>query len=90
MARDKGILQESGERWKLDLLIPDRDRLLVGCQIDRTSRQYLATKPVLCTDRHIDPSLRYYTPIYSRAESMLEFQRRMRIGDRPQPGDRIE
>ncbi len=89
MAKDTGLIHEGGDRWKLDLLIPDRDRRLVGPQIPHTSRQRVATKARVATDYHIDPSLRYHTPIYSAIETTLDAQRRMRGGDIALPGDRL-
>ena len=90
MGRDTGLVFESGDRWKLDTLIPDRDRVLIGPQIPRTSRIKVATKPVLIYNRLL--VARPYEPIYSRSESMLDIQRRLRhryLGDSPLKGDRL-
>ena len=89
MAKDTGLIHEVGERWKLDLLIPERDRRLVGPQIPRTSRMTVATKARVATDYHIDPMLRWHTPIHSAIETTMEAQRRMRGGDIALPGDRL-
>lgn len=91
-----GLLNESGDRWQLDTLIPERDRAMLHAQypkhnlgVTSVSKQVEATKPSQCTDMHIDPSLRYHTPIYSAIETMLELQRRLRGNDIPEPGDRL-
>lgn len=87
---DVGIY-EQGDRWKLDVLIPNRDRRLVGPQIPRTDLLSTNTKPVLCTAK-IDPKLCIYTPIHTGKETGLEEQNRLRrkyLGDMPLPGDRL-
>ena len=97
MARDNGELQETGDRWKLDILIPVRDRIYLGEQYDKQSLGImsistvrLASKPVVNRVKGIDPMRRVHTPIYSHAETMLEYQRRLRGGDTALPGDRLE
>ena len=89
MPKSTGLLREDGDRWKLDVLIPNRDRLLVGPQIPRTTPLHSATTPVCNTVVGIDPTLRYHSPVYSHAETMMEKQRRMRCGDIALPGDRL-
>ena len=89
---NNGLLFETGDRWKLDSLIPNRDRLLVGPQIPRTSLPRAACRVKITTIRGLDKRLSRYSPIYSRAESMLDIQhklRRMYSGDIPLPGDRL-
>jgi hypothetical protein len=84
-----GILHERGDRWKLDTLIPNSDRLLVGPQVERTSKLRVGTKPVLVTGT-LNSERASHRPIYSRAESSLDIQRRLRqryCGDEPLPGD---
>ena len=97
MPRNTGELQETGDRWKLDILIPARDRIYTGDQYDKQSlgimsisKPMVASRPVLNRVRGIDPTRRYHTPIYSHAETMMEYQRRLRCGDVAQPGDRLE
>lgn len=85
----RGILNETGDRWILDTLIPNSDRRLAPSQIQRTSRPTVATKPVLVRDK-ARPERAYHTPIYSRAETALDLQRRLRRryeGDEPVEGD---
>lgn len=82
-------LHESGDRWILDTLIPNRDRKLVGSQIPRTSKPKVATKPVLIKSRLVRQD---YAPIHSAGETGLEEQARLRRrynGEDPLPGDRI-
>jgi hypothetical protein len=84
-----GILHETGDRWILDTLIPNSDRRLVGPQVERTSKLKVGTKPVLVTGT-LNPERARHTPIFSRAESSLDAQRRLRqryCSDEPLPGD---
>lgn len=97
MPRDNGELRETGDRWKLDILIPARDRIYTGNQYDKQSlgimsisKPTVASKPVINTAKGIDRMLRIHSPIYSHAETMLEYQRRLRGGDIALSGDRLE
>ena len=92
MSKSNGFLYEQGDRWQLDTLIPNKDRRLIGPQIPRTSKQYIATKPVLVTDKHIDPSLRSYTPLHTGPITICEQQAKLRklyCNEQPLPGDRL-
>lgn len=91
-----GLLNESGDRWQLDTLIPERDRAVLHAQypalglgVTSLNKQREASIPNLCIDMHINPSLRVHTPIYSAVETTLELQRRLRGNDIPEPGDRL-
>lgn len=96
MAKDTGLIHEGGDRWKLDLLIPERDRIYTERQYEKhtlgimsISKLKVASKPVINTVRGIDPMLRWHTPIHSAIETTMEAQRRMRGGDIALPGDRL-
>lgn len=92
-------LHETGDRWKLDVLIPKRDRTVERSQYETHTLgvhsldvQREASKPVLKTDYTIDPSLRHHTPIHSGMETGVEAQRRLRLfftGEQPRPDDRL-
>jgi hypothetical protein len=85
------FLHESGDRWQLDVLIPDRDRHLVGPQIPHTELLHEATQPVIVV-AHIDPRLAVYMPLHIAQPTMCEQQEQLRcklLGDRPLPGDRL-
>lgn len=93
----KDELYDTGDRWKLDILIPKKDRIYTEAQYAKQSlggmsisKPRVASKPVVNTVRGIDPSLRYHTPIHSAQETGLEYQRRLRGGDTALPGDRLE
>ena len=84
-----GLLSETGDRWILDTLIPNRDRLLVGPQVPRTSKPTVATKPVRVTDT-LKPERASHKPVYSRHETALDLQRKLRArysSDEPVEGD---
>ena len=87
-----GELHETGDRWQLDILIPNRDRVLVGPQIPRTSILHTNTK-VQYIRAKVDKSLCVHTPICSIKETGNEEQQRLRIkylGERPRPDDRFD
>lgn len=89
--RDNGILHETGDRWKLDTLIPAKDRVLVSAQIQRTSLLKTSTKPVLVYDS-INPERMQHMPIHTARETGIEEQDRLRrrySGDMPVTGDRL-
>lgn len=86
-----GMIHETGDRWKLDILIPNRDRLLVGPQVPRTSRMKTATRTVVL-HRKLSPALAFCMPIHSAIETTLDEQKRYRLlycNDQPLPGDRL-
>ena len=92
MFKSNGLLYESGDRWLLNILISDKDRKLVGPQIPHTSRQYVATKPVLVIDKHINPILRVNNPLLSGPITVCEQQAKLRkryCNEQPLPGDRL-
>jgi hypothetical protein len=85
----EGILRETGDRWKLDTLIPNSDRLLAPSQIPRTSKPTVACEPVLVRGT-VNLERTYHTPVYSRTETALDKNKRMRLqysGDEPLEGD---
>ena len=83
-----GILRETGDRWKLDTLIPERERILTPVQVERTSKPRVATKPVLVRGIHNIERARY-CPVESHTETIMEKMRREYRGDEPLPGDRL-
>ena len=89
--KNTGMLHETGDRWKLDILIPNKDRLLVGPQVPRTSRMYIATRSIVLHTK-LSPALAFCMPIHSGIETTLDEQKRIRriyCSDRPVPGDRL-
>ncbi len=89
---ENGELHETGDRWQLDMLIPNRDRVLVGPQIPRTNLLNTSTK-VQCITAKVDKSLCIHTPICSVRETGNEEQQRLRLkylGERPRPDDRFD
>jgi hypothetical protein len=99
MAKPDGMLHETGDRWQLDMLIPNRDRIPLGTQYDSTgqgvhsiSKLTLASKPVVNVVKGIDPSLRSHSPVHTAKTTICEDQealRRKYLGDKPLPGDRL-
>lgn len=86
--KDNGLLYETGDRWKLDCLIPERDRHLIGPQIPRTSRLRTGTKVRTITAK---PSFTTYY-LHTGAETGCDQQarlRRMYSNDQPLEGDRL-
>jgi hypothetical protein len=91
MAKNTGMIHETGDRWKLDILIPSRDRLLVGPQVPRTSRMRVATRSIVLHAK-LSPALAFCMPIHSGIETTLDGQKRLRLmycNDQPLPGDRL-
>lgn len=89
--RDVGFLHETGDRWILDTLIPNRDRRLIGPQVPRTSILQTGTK-VQITTAKVDKRLTVDTSVHSYTETTLDEQHRLRrryCGDVPLPGDRL-
>ena len=90
--KNDGLLFETGDRWKLDSLIPERDRLLVGPQIPRTSLPRVACIVKIARVRGLDKGLSHNTPIHSGRETTLDGQRRLRrlyCNDEALPNDRL-
>jgi len=82
----RGGLHETGNRWMLDMLIPERDRVYLGPQFDpqtlgvnSISHQQEATQAVVVTDSKVPLCRRSHIPIHSAQETGLEYQTRMRL-----------
>ena len=89
MKSNPALLYENGDRWKLDCLIPNSQRRLVGPQVPRTSRIRVGT-----TARVIESVSQYrpHTPIHTGHETGIEEQERLRRrygNEIPLPGDRL-
>jgi hypothetical protein len=89
---ENGELHETGDRWQLDMLIPNRDRRLVGPQIPRTDLLQTNTKVQITTTK-VDSSLALDTSVCSVRETGNEVQGRLRrfyLGEKPRADDRFD
>ena len=82
----RGGLHEAGDRWMLDMLIPQRDRVYLGPQFDpqtlgvnSISPQQVATQAIVVIDSKVPSCRRGHMPIHSAQETGLEYQTRMRL-----------
>lgn len=84
---NNNILHETGERWQLDALIPNRHRKLLWTQVEHSILKAATTPlPVL---RSTAKGPLHYIPLCKVGESEVERQRRLRGGHMPLPGDRL-